>query len=195
MKLFGDTINQLIQRENDRLTVHHKRKPKVKRNKKARGPRPTSALTSSTTSMISNTANDLSRFGSLTATNPSLLPPNPALNSSTSLPQTATRHANAPMATKKKDNSSIAGLSTPTSSTGYPTGGVLSAPNGTSQFSNVHMGQYLVTESNVPKPPPPPQTQKTVTPMTGISAGLTGRGTGKGSRASGGAGTGQKRLV
>ncbi|CAM4812301.1 unnamed protein product [Rotaria magnacalcarata] len=192
LKVFGDTINALIQRENDRLVVNRKRKPKVKRNKtKVRGPRQISNLSNNTsTPMNSNTVNDTNRFSSLTSTNPSLLPPNPLTNTQSQMPPTATRNSAVPTASKKKDSSAIAGLLTSTPSTGYSTSSGLSAPNGTSQFSNTHMNQYHVSDANVSKPP---QATKNVTPMTGISAGLASRGSGKGSRAGGGAGTGPKR--
>ncbi|CAF3613857.1 unnamed protein product [Rotaria sp. Silwood1] len=194
LKLFGDTINQLIQRENDRLTIHRKRKTKVKRNKtKVRTPRQTSTLLNSTTTpILSNTLNDQTRFISSTALNPALLPPNPLPNTQSTMLPTATRNSAVPVANKKKENASIAGLLTPTSSTQYSTGNNLPAPNGTSQFSNIHPGQYHITDTNVVKPT---QATKNVTPMTGISAGLASRGTGKGGRTVGTPGTGQKRFV
>ncbi|CAF1287230.1 unnamed protein product [Rotaria sordida] len=194
IKIFGDTITQLIQRENDRLTIHHKRKPKIKRNKtKVRTSRQTSTLSnqqslppslqsSTTTPNISNTLNDQNRFTTL---NSALLPPNP-------MPPTATRNSTVPMATKKKENSSIAGLLTPTQ---YSTGSNLSTSNGTNQFSNIHSTQYHVTETNATTTTTtkPTQATKNITPMTGISAGLASRSSGKGGRAVGTPGTGQKR--
>ncbi|CAF4152988.1 unnamed protein product [Rotaria sp. Silwood2] len=191
IKVFGDTINQLIQRENDRVTTHRKRKPKIKRNKtKVRTPRQTSTLPNSTASILSNTLNDQNPFASITALNQAILPPNPLTNTQQPMPPTATRNSAVPMANKKKENSSIAGLLTPTPPTQYPTGSNLSAPNGISQFSNIHPGQYHVTNTNAVKSAQP---IKNVTPMTGISAGLASRGPGKGGRAVGAPGTGQKR--
>ncbi|CAF1677278.1 unnamed protein product, partial [Adineta ricciae] len=188
LKYFGDTINQLIQRENDRLSIRRKRKHKVKRNKtKVRGPRQTSTLSHLNTP-VPNTLNDPNRLSSLSS-NPSLLPPNAFLGTQPAMPPTATRNPQLPTASKKTANSTLAGLLTPTSSTGYPASGALPAPNGTSQFSNAHPSQYLVNDTNTPKP----QATKNVTPMTGISAGLAGRTPGKGSRATGGSGTGAKR--
>jgi hypothetical protein len=96
------------------------------------------------------------------------------------------------MPAKKTGNSTLAGLLTPTTTGGYPIGGVLPAPNGTSQFSSVYSGQNLLTDTNVGKQP---QATKNTTPMTGISAGLANRGSGKGSRGAGAGSTGPKRLV
>ncbi|CAF4870564.1 unnamed protein product, partial [Rotaria sp. Silwood2] len=42
------------------------------------------------------------------------LPPNPLTNTQQPMPPTATRNSAVPMANKKKENSSIAGLLTPT---------------------------------------------------------------------------------
>jgi hypothetical protein len=101
---------------------------------------------------------------------------------------TATRNPSATMA-NKKGNSTLAGLLTPTTPAGYQTGSTLVAPNGTSQFSNIHPGQYLLNDTK-------PQATKNNTPMTGISAGLASRGPGKGGRGVGGGGAaGPKRLV
>jgi len=192
LKYFGDTINQLIQRENDRLTLRGKRKPKVKRNKtKVRGPRQTSTLSNIPTP-IPNALNDQNRLSSLTSINSSLLPPNAFTGTQSTMPPTATRNPSVSMATKKAGNSTLAGLLTPTTTGGYPTGGVLPAPNGTSQFGNVYSGQNLLTDTNVGKQP---QATKNTTPMTGISAGLANRGSGKGSRGAGAGSAGPKRLV
>lgn len=111
------------------------------------------------------------------------------MNSQLTMPPTATRNSAVVTGNRKQDGS-IAGLLTPTTSTGYTTGGALTAPNGTSQFSNMHTGQYPVSDTNTVKPTPP---VKNTTPMTGISAGLASRGSGKGARASGAGGTGPKR--
>ena len=108
------------------------------------------------------------------------------------MPPTATRNPSAPMATKKGANSTLAGLLTPTTGGGYSTGSALTAPNGTSQFSNVHPDQYLLNEASINKQQ---QATKNTTPMTGISAGLASRGSGKGGRGVGAGGTGPKRLV
>jgi hypothetical protein len=189
LKYFGDTINVLIQRENDRVSVRRKRKPKVKRNKtKVRGPRQSSTLINPIPP-IPNTFHDLNRSSLLHSTNPSLLPPNTFTGIQSTMPPTATRNTStAPTATKKPGRSTLAGLLTPGIPSGYP----LNAPsNGTSQFSSMHPDQLLLHDPSTVK-----QAQATKnTPMTGISAGLAGRGSGKGSRTTGGAGTGQKRLV
>jgi hypothetical protein len=168
--------------------MRRKRKPKVKRNKtKVRGPRQTSALSNITTP-ISNTLNDPNRLSSLTSTNASLLPPNTFTGTQSSMPQTATRNPSVPMAAKRPGGSTLAGLLTPSTTGGYPTGGVLPAPNGTNQFGNVYSGQNLLTDAK-------PQATKNVTPMTGISAGLASRGPGKGRGGAGAGGTGPKRSV
>jgi hypothetical protein len=186
LKYFGDTINQLIQRENDRLTIRHKGKHKVKRNKtKIRGPRQTSAL-SNPSSQMPNALNDPNRLSSLLPTNSTLLPPNTFIGTQPTMPPTATRNPPTSMANKKAGNSTLAGLLTPTTTTGgYPT-----APNGTSQFGNVYPGQSLLTDANANKPV---QATKNTTPMTGISAGLASRGPGKGGRGAGASGTAPKR--
>lgn len=172
LKYFGDTINQLVQRENDRLTNRRKRKPKVKRNKtKVRTPRHSSTLPTP----ISTPVNPLA------AANSSLLPSNTFTGTQSSLLPTATRNPQPPTATKKSDSSTLAGLLTP------PT-----APsNGTSQFGNVYPGQSLLPDPHAPAKPV--QATKNVTPMTGISAGLSNRGSGKGSRGTGSSTAGQKR--
>jgi hypothetical protein len=188
IKYFGDTINQLIQKENDRLTIRRKGKHNVKRNKtKVRGPRQTSTL-SNIPMLIPNAVNDPNRVPSLSSTNPSLLPPHTFQGTQGSMLPTATRNPSVNTTTKRSGSSTLAGLLAPTISAGYPTGGALVAPNGTSQFSNVHPGQYLLTDTK-------PQATKNTTPMTGISAGLASRGSGKGGRGVGAGGTGQKRLV
>ena len=89
---------------------------------------------------------------------------------------TATRNPPVPMGGIKKGNSTLAGLLTPTTPAGgYQTGSTVAAPNGTSQLSNVHPGQYLLNDTK-------PQATRNTTPMTGISAGLASRGPGKGGR-------------
>jgi hypothetical protein len=106
------------------------------------------------------------------------------------MPATATR--NPPTATTKGASSTLAGLLTPTTGGGYSTSGTLAAPNGTSQFSNVHSNQYFLSDANVTKTSQP---TKNTTPMTGISAGLAGRAPGKSGRGVTAGGTGPKRLV
>jgi len=190
LKYFGDTINQLIQRENERLTTRRKRKHKVKRNKpNVRGPRQTTALSNMTTP-IPNSVNDPNRLSSLTSINSSLLPPNTFTGTQSTMPPTATRNPSVSMATKKSASSTLAGLLTPSTAGGYSTGGTLTAPNGTSQFSNVYPGQNLLTDAT---PGKQPQATKNTTPMTGISAGLASRGPGKGGRGAGAGSTGPKR--
>ncbi len=192
MKYFGDTINQLIQRENDRLTIRRKGKPKIKRNTtKVRAPRQPSALSNIPTH-IPNALNDPNRLSSLLPTNSSLLPPNTFTGTQPTMPPTATRNPPTSMANKKAGSSTLAGLLTPTTTGGYPTAGGLAAPNGTSQFGNVYPGQSLLTDATVNKPV---QATKNTTPMTGISAGLASRGPGKGSRGAGAGGAAGKRLV
>jgi hypothetical protein len=186
LKYFGDTINQLIQRENDRLSGRRKGKHKIKRNKtKVRGPRQTSAL-SNLPSQLSNALADANRLTSLLSADSPLLPPNTFTGTQSTMPQTATRNPPAPMANKKPGNT-LAGLLTPTTAGGYST-----APNGTSQFGNVYAGQNLSTDPNANKLM---QATKNTTPMTGISAGLSSRGSGKGGRGAGASGTAPKRLV
>jgi hypothetical protein len=190
VKYFGDTINQLIQRENDRLTIHGKRKHKVKRNRtKIRGPRQTSTLSNLPTP-IPNPLNDPNRLSSSTSINSSLLPPNTFTGIQSTMPPTATRNPSVSITSKKPAGSTLAGLLTPTTTSGYPTGGVLAAPNGTSQFGNMYSGQNLLSDSTVGKQV---QATKNTTPMTGISAGLANRGSGKGGRGGGAGGAGPKR--
>jgi hypothetical protein len=192
VKYFGDTINQLIQRENDRLTIRGKRKHKVKRNRtKIRGPRQTSTLSNLPTP-IPNPLNDPNRLSSSTSINSSLLPPNTFTGIQSTMPPTATRNPSVSITSKKPAGSTLAGLLTPTTTSGYPTGGVLAAPNGTSQFGNMYSGQNLLSDSTVGKQV---QATKNTTPMTGISAGLANRGSGKGGRGGGAGGAGPKRLV
>lgn len=171
LKRFGDTINQLIQRENDRLTNRRKRKPKVKRNKtKVRTPRQSSTLPTP----ISTPVNPLG------PANASLFPPNTFTGTPSSMLPTATRNPQLPTATKKSDSSTLAGLLT-------------SSSNGTNQLGNMYPGQGLLSDVS-PTAKPAVQATKNVTPMTGISAGLSSRGSGKGSRSTGGAGAaGPKR--
>jgi len=175
LKRFGDTINQLIQRENDRLTNRRKRKPKVKRNKtKVRTPRQTSTLPTP----ISTPVNPLG------SANSSLFPPNTFTGTPSSMLPTATRNPQLPTATKKSDSSTLAGLLTPSSTT--------SSANGSNQFGNMYPGQGLLSDVN-PAAKPAVQATKNVTPMTGISAGLSNRGSGKGSRSTGAGAAGPKR--
>lgn len=172
LRLFGDTINQLIQKENDRLAIHRKRKQKVKRNKnKVRPPRQISTMSNVPVSS-SNPLNDPNGYSSLMASNSPLLPPNTPTRTQPTIQPTATR------------------LHQPTTSDGYALGSTLPPASNPSQLGNVHPSQYGLADSNAVKQP---QATKNVTPMTGISAGLTGRGSGKGSRAGGAGGTGSKR--
>ena len=57
------------------------------------------------------------------------------------------------------------------------------------QFGGAHPGQFLPDVSA----PKQAQATKNNMPMTGISAGLAGRASGKGSRAAGSTGAGPKR--
>ena len=187
MKYFGETINLLIQRENDRLSTRRKGKHKVKRNKtKARGPRQTSALPN-LSSQLSNTLAEANRLSSLLPHETSLLPPNPYGGAQSTMPPTATRNPSTSTANKKPGGSTLAGLLTPSTGGGYPT-----APNGTSQFGSLYPGQNLSADPNANKLT---QATKNTTPMTGISAGLAGRTPGKGGRGGGAGGTAPKRLV
>ena len=185
MKHFGETINQLIQRENDRLTVRRKGKHKVKRTKtQVRAPRQPSAFSNMPNS-LSNPLNDSNQLSSLLPIPSPSVPPTTFSSTQSTMPPTATRNPPMPTAAKKTGGSTLAGLLAPTTTSGYPT-----APNGTSQFSSVYPGQNLLPDPNVNKPV---QATKNTTPMTGISAGLASRGSGKGSRGGGAGGAGPKR--
>ncbi|CAF4012893.1 unnamed protein product [Adineta steineri] len=187
LKYFGDTINQLIQQENDRLAVRRKRKHNVKRNNtKPRGHRQTSTL-SNTNIPLSTLLNDQNRLSSLTNAT-SLFPSNTFPNTHPTIPPTATRNQ-APTAPKRTKDTTLEGLLTPSTPSGYSAGSNARASNGTGQFSNAHTGPYLPNDMTMPKQPQP---MKNTTPMTGISAGLGGRGSGKGSRGAGASGTAPK---
>ena len=193
MKYFGDTINQLIQRENERMTVRRKGKHKVKRNRtKPRGPRQSTALSSMSTPIPPNALTDPNYLSSLLPNNPSSLPPNLFAGTQSTMPLTATRNPSATTATKRAENSTLAGLLTPNPPGGYSTAGGMSTSNGTSQYGNSYPGQSLSTDAITNKPL---STPKSNTPMTGINAGLSSRSIGKGSRGGGASGTAPKRLV
>lgn len=192
MKFFGDTINQLILRENERLTVRRKGKHKVKRNRnKPRGPRQSTALSSMSTTIPPHALTDPTYLSSLLPNNSSSLPSNPFAGTQSAMPLTATRNPSATTATKR-ENSTLAGLLTPNPPGGYSTAAGMSTSNGTSQYGNTYPGQSLSTDAITNKPLPTP---KSTTPMVGINAGLSSRSLGKGSRGGGAGGTAPKRLV
>ena len=136
MKVFGDAINQLIQRENERVTVRRKGgKHKVKRiRNKPRAPRQLSALSSASTPLPSHALNDLNRFSSLLPNNSSSVLSNPFAGLQSSMPPTATRNPSAPTATKRAENSTLAGLLAPNPPGVYSTVTGMSTSNGTSQY-------------------------------------------------------------
>lgn len=189
MKVFGDAINQLIQRENERVTVRRKGgKHKVKRiRNKPRAPRQLSALSSASTPLPSHALNDSNRFSSLLPNNSSSVLSNPFAGLQSSMPPTATRNPSAPTATKRAENSTLAGLLAPNPPGVYSTVTGMSTSNGTSQYGNTYPGQNFSTDAMANKPIPT-SAPKPTPPMTGISAGLSSRSIGKGSRGGGGAG-------
>lgn len=170
------------------MSIRRKRKHEVKRNRTGvRTHRPPLAFSNANTS-ISNSMTDSNRSSLPSSTHPSLLPPNNSTGASNTTLPTATRNpSSGPTATKKAASSTLTGLLTASTPSGFPAAGALPGYNGTGQYPNAQSSQYGVSETK------PPQATKNNVPMAGISAGLAGRGPSKASRASGGAGTGPKR--
>ena len=163
MKHFNETITQLIQRENARLSVRRKRQNTLKRMKAgARAARTTPAPLHPSTSLPNSSITDINRS--------SLLPPPPpsassSLTNSTLLltPQTTT---SLPTATRNP-------ISTTTKKSTAPTlTGLLTSGTTTSAPPNGPSNSYLVNEPTLARPT---ETTKKPAPMTGISAGLAVR--------------------
>ena len=141
--MFDANLAQFIERENERLSTHRKRKSKLKRNKtKARTPRQPSMISNPSPSVL-HSSNDLNRLNP-SASKSSLMSNTQNNPPSTTLP-TATRNSSKPTANKRSKDPFTAGLITPVSSTTYSTSAIASSTS-TNEMMNIHFHRRLVFE-------------------------------------------------